>query len=275
MENNHMVRRRANVIATHLVSHEDISASATHVFPMSCSNSLNSATRRCDNRTYFARQGSSSQGCFMRQASCGQDYAQHSLPLKSTSCGNKGSKPPMFSRPAAQVEFHIPTDPPLEAPLFARPNPKSKCGKPQFHTSESITHDASKSFKWSPRMNVEESGYNHFVTLEIPGVSSDSIKVEVNEKSLIVSGNRSILSCGAGSCNSNKSAFHKQEIAQGPYQVIWPLPTDANKENVSAEIHGMFHRVLILVSIFWRRDGLLRITIPKLSGLRWLRKARI
>ncbi|XP_073058351.1 uncharacterized protein [Primulina eburnea] len=259
MENNHAVRRRANVIATHLVSHEDISASATHVFPMSCSNSLNSATRRCDNRTYFARQGSSSQGCFMRQASCGQDYAQHSLPLKSTSCGNKGSKPPMFSGPD-QAEFHIPTEPPLEAPLFARPNPKSKCGQPQFHTSESITHDfASKSFKWSPRMNVEESGYNHFVTLEIPGVSSDSIKVEINEKSLIVSGNRSTLSCGVGSCNSNKSAFHKQEIAQGPYQVIWPLPTDADKENVSAEI----------------QDGLLRITIPKLSGLRWLRKARI
>ncbi|XP_073157597.1 uncharacterized protein [Henckelia pumila] len=268
MENNQMARRRANVIAAHLVSPEDISASATHVFPMSCSNSLNSAMWRCDNRTYFARQGSASQGCFMRQAanSCGQDYAQHSLPSKSTSCGNKGAnsfEPPVFSRPA-QAEFHIPADPPLEAPLFSRPNPKSKCGQPQFHSSESNrqSHDFTpKSFKWSPRMNVEESGYNHFVTLEIPGVSSDSIKVEVNEKSLIVTGDRSTLSCGAGSRSSNKyaSSCHKREIAQGPYQVIWPLPTDANKENVSAEI----------------QDGLLRITIPKLSGLRWLRKAHI
>lgn len=196
----------------------------------------------------------------MRQASCGQDYAKHSMPLKSTGCGNKGSdsfEPPVFSSPA-QVEFCIPTDP----PLFARPNTKSKCGQPQFHSSESDIHNfASKSFKWSPRMNVEESGYNYFVTLEIPGVSSDSIKIEVNEKCLIVTGNRSALSCGAGSCNLNKSAssYHKQEISQGPYQVIWPLPTDANKENVSAEI----------------QDGLLRITIPKLSGLRWLRKAHM
>lgn len=264
MESHQIVRRRANVIAAHLVSHEDISASATHIFPMSCSNSLNSAMWRCDNRTNFARQGSSSQGCFMRQASCGQDYAQHSMPLKSTSRGNKGSnsfEPPVYSRPT-QVEFGIPADPPLEAPLFARPNPKSTSGQPQFHSSESTTHDfASKSFKWSPRMNVEESGYNHFVTLEIPGVSSDTIKVEVNKKSLIVTGNRSTLSCGAGSCNSNKcaSSYHKQEISQGPYQVTWPLPTDANKKNVSAEI----------------QDGLLRITIPKLSGLRWLRKAHI
>lgn len=72
-----------------------------------------------------------------------QDYAQHSMPLKSTSCGNKGSysfEPPVFSRPT-QVEFRIPADPPLEAPLFARPNPKSKCGQPQFHSSENNTHD--------------------------------------------------------------------------------------------------------------------------------------
>ncbi|KZV43149.1 protein trichome birefringence-like 43 [Dorcoceras hygrometricum] len=244
MENHQTVWRRATVIAAHLVSHEDISASATHVLPMSCSNSLNSAMWRCDNRTNFARQGSSSQACFMRQASCAQDYPRHSLPSRSTSWGNKGSnsfEPPVFSRPA-EAEFRHPPDPSLGTPLFARPNPKSKCGQPLYHSSESNTQDfASKGFKWSPRMNVEESGYNHFVTLEIPGVSSDSIKVEVNEKSLIVTGNRSTSFAGSGIGNSNESAssYHKQEIAQGPYQVIWPLPDDANKENVSAEIHKL------------------------------------
>ncbi|KAK6134430.1 hypothetical protein DH2020_031828 [Rehmannia glutinosa] len=215
-----VVRRRANVIAAHLASHEDISATATHVFPMSCSNSLNSVIRRYDNRTLFARQGSTSQGCYMRPASIEQGtYMQPGTPLKSSGCGNKGSnalEPPAFSRPA-QVEPGIPsvkgiqskvqgckyTECSPEAPMFSRPN--KKCGQPQFHTKERTNNFASKGVEWSPRMDVVESGYNYIVTLEIPGVSIDNIRVEVDD----------------------------------------------------------------------HRDGLLRINIPKLSGLRWLRKAHM
>ncbi|KAK6157526.1 hypothetical protein DH2020_011774 [Rehmannia glutinosa] len=278
-----VVRRRANVIAAHLASHEDISATATHVFPMkchsgsiteSCSNSLNSVIRRYDNRTLFARQGSSSQGCYMRPASVEQGtYMQPGTPLKSSSCGNKGSnalEPPAFSRPA-QVEPGIPsvkgiqsnvqgckyTECSPEAPMFSRPN--KKCGQPQFHTKERTNNIGSKGVEWSPRMDVVESGYNYIVTLEIPGVSIDNIKVEVDDHSLIVTGNRSNWSCGAASTNKSSSSYHRREILRGPYRIVWPLPTNANKENVSAQI----------------QDGLLRINIPKLSGLRWLRKAHM
>ncbi|KAI3457095.1 hypothetical protein Pfo_013758 [Paulownia fortunei] len=267
-----VVRRRANVIAAHLASHEDISATATHVFPLSCSNSLNSVIRRCDNRMYFARQGSSSQGCYMKQASREQgNYTQPGMPFNSISCGDKGSntlETPAFSRPA-QVKPGIPsvkgiqsaiqdcryTNSAPEAPMFARPN--GKCGQPPFHSKERTHNFASKGFEWSPRMDVAESGFNYVVTLEIPGVSIDNIKVEVDDQSLIVNGNRSNWSCGAANSNNSASSYHRREILQGPYRIVWPLPTNANKENVSAEI----------------QDGLLRITIPKLSGLRWLRKA--
>ncbi|KAK6134347.1 hypothetical protein DH2020_031911 [Rehmannia glutinosa] len=258
-----VVRRRANVIAAHLASHEDISATATHVFPMSCSNSLNSVIRRYDNRTLFARQGSTSQGCYMRPASIEQGtYMQPGTPLKSSGCGNKGSnalEPPAFSRPA-QVEPGIPSVKGIqskEAPMFSRPN--KKCGQPQFHTKERTNNFASKGVEWSPRMDVVESGYNYIVTLEIPGVSIDNIRVEVDDHSLIVTGNRSNWSCGAASTNKSSSSYHRREILRGPYRIVWPLPTNANKESVSAQI----------------QDGLLRINIPKLSGLRWLRKAHM
>lgn len=39
------------------------------VMPQNCSGSLNSAIRRCDNKLSFARQASSEQGFFMKQAS--------------------------------------------------------------------------------------------------------------------------------------------------------------------------------------------------------------
>lgn len=37
-------------------------------------------------------------------------------------------------------------------------------------------------FKWSPRMDVVESGRSYVATLELPGVNINSIKVEVNDQ---------------------------------------------------------------------------------------------
>lgn len=38
-----------------------------------------------------------------------------------------------------------------------------------------------------------------------------------------------------GGSNDSISTYHKREILQGPYQVVWPLPADVNKDSVSAE----------------------------------------
>ncbi|KAL2476625.1 alpha-crystallin domain 32.1 [Abeliophyllum distichum] len=267
------VRRRVNMIAAHLASHEDISATATHVFPMSCSNSLNTVMRRCDNRMYFARQGSSSQACHMRQASSGQEnITQPTMPLKSSGCANKfsNSKPPMFSRPS-RMEPTVPNvretqsavqgcryvEPSPEAPKFARPS--RNCGQRQYQCKER-RHTFESEFKWSPRMDVVESGRNYIATLELPGVNINSIKVEVNNQVLTVTGNRSIRSWKVDNCsNELSSRYHKREILQGPYHMTWSLPANVNKDAISAEF----------------LDGLLRITMPKLLGYRGLRKAQI
>ncbi|XP_041992293.1 uncharacterized protein LOC121743143 isoform X2 [Salvia splendens] len=260
-----IVRRRANIIAFHLAIHEDISATATHVFPMRCSNSLNSVIRRYDNRMYFARQGTSSQGCYMRQALHEQgNYVQPSIPSQSTDSGKKGSASldaPSYSRPAQVDPFKMDqgcgyTDPSSEGPVFARPTTEE--GKPVFQSVEKARNVAQTGSEWSPRMDVVESGFNYVITLEVPGVSRDNVKVEVDDQSLVISGNRLNWSCGGGRCSNEPiMAYHIREISQGPYHIVWPLPVNAQKDNVSAEI----------------QDGLLCITIPKLSGLRWLRKA--
>ena len=132
------VRRRINTIAGHFAAADDISRAATNIFPLNCNGSLNSVIRRSDNRMYFARQGSSSQGYFMRQAStepfrCGQA----SMPLKCGSSASEGSsnfvEAPCFSRPA-KTEPNFPNVGVIqsmvqecnlsspEPPNFARPN---------------------------------------------------------------------------------------------------------------------------------------------------------
>ncbi|XP_051125821.1 uncharacterized protein LOC127247831 isoform X2 [Andrographis paniculata] len=303
-----IVKRRVNVIAGHLASPDDVSATPGHVFPMNCSNTLNPVNLRRDNITFFARQGSGSQGGFMRQISSPQqDFSNTLNPVsrrfdnrtffarqgsdsqggfmrqetnvqfgkisKSNSCGEmqpNGPDAPAFARPA-QVKPGIPTvkstisavegcqynGNALEAPIFAKPS--IQCGQPQCQNNESTDNFTSKESEWSPKMDVVESGFNYVVTLEIPGISIDKLKVEVNNQSLIVTGHRSNWSCEAANLNKSDSLYHRREMLQGPYRVVWQLPSNANKENVSAEI----------------QDGLLRVTIPKLSALIWLRKVHV
>uniref|UniRef100_A0A2P2KCP9 Small heat-shock protein n=1 Tax=Rhizophora mucronata TaxID=61149 RepID=A0A2P2KCP9_RHIMU len=104
-------------------------------------------------------------------------------------------------------------------------------------------------------MNVAESARNYIITVEVPGVNANDIRVEVDDKNLRVLGNRSIQNwrMTAGS-RDLISAYHKREILQGPYQVAWPLPLDVNRDNVCAEFTVFLKR----------RDGLLQIIIPKL-----------
>lgn len=264
------VRRRTNIIANHLAASETISATATHLFSMNCSNSLNSAIRRCDNRMYFARQSSSSQGTFMRQASSEQaKCAQPIVPFKPCNNSNmepKRSEVPMFSRPCdfsvhnsgdIQWLLQVSNYPhnSLEPPCFAQPVKRDHPFQPinidhTFQTKERNQSLKSIGSQWSPRTDVTESGHSYIVTAELPGVSIRNIRVEVSDKNLMVIGRRSI-QCGVSNCSSENTtaAYNPRETAKGPYKIVWPLPTNVNKDSVSAEYS----------------DGLLQITIPKLS----------
>ena len=44
------------------------------------------------------------------------------------------------------------------------------------------THTYPAGIEWSPRMDVVESGVNYVLTIEIPGVNVDDIRVEIHGK---------------------------------------------------------------------------------------------
>ncbi|XP_062153049.1 uncharacterized protein LOC133861315 [Alnus glutinosa] len=304
-----VARRRIDMIAAHFAPADDIPV--TNVLPMNCSCSLNSVFQRCDNRMHFGRQGSASQGYFMRQAtieesgsvqsgvahkaqnynsilnsvirrrdngmhfarqgSASQAYfmrqatieegssAPSGVPHKSSgyerSCN--GFEAPLFSRPVrkelnlangqAMVQGCVLTIMP-EAPKFAQPSRRTN-GRKELHSQKKMHSSESDGIEWSPRMDVAESDRNYVMTVEIPGVNINDIRVEVDDQKLTVSGRRlsqywKVVGCS----NDSISTYHKREILQGPYQVVWPLPADVNKNGVSAEF----------------LDGFLQITIPKL-----------
>ncbi|XP_028113369.1 uncharacterized protein LOC114311431 [Camellia sinensis] len=262
-----LVRRRMNTIAGHFATAaaaDDIAAAASHIFPLNCSSSLNSVIRRCDNRMHFARQGSSSQACFMRQASTSTEQVSSAQPCvylnKSCGSANEGSsnafEAPLFSRPIARMQQNYPNvgsiqpvvekckSAPPEPPKFSRPNRKineqlHSCSRNRIHPFQST------GLEWSPRMDVAESGCNYILTVELPGVNINDIRVEINDQILTVVAKNSNQCWGVA---SSTDTYHKREISQGPYKVVWTLPSNLNKDGVSAEFV----------------DGLLRIAIPKL-----------
>ncbi|XP_058208717.1 uncharacterized protein LOC131321786 [Rhododendron vialii] len=259
-----VARRRMSTIGGHFASAaDDISGSATQIFPLNCTSSLNSIIQRRDNIMHFARQGSSSQACFMRQASTDQvSSAQSGVPLKSTSSTTEGSsnafEAPLFSRltsmqpnfPNATVIQAVVQDcklPRTEPPKFARPH-RSLRRLHQSPSRKKIHPFGSSGFEWSPRMDVAESRRSYVLLVELPGVSIHDIRVEASDQSLTVMGKNSDQRGRAVHSKDSASGFHKREISHGPYQVVWPLPSNANKDDISAEFV----------------DGLLRITIPKL-----------
>jgi len=262
---NASARRRIQQIACHLAAHKE--GGSALLLPMSCSGATKSMIRRFDNMVFFARQGSSSQGYFMRQVTIKQ-YPDHGevkeSQLDATSeCASNVSaacQDPMFSK---AVEFQQGSAESIESieipqqsqqniqsaaarsPLFAKPTIGSNKGNNTTPVEGHLTGQQMNSCnEWSPRMNVAESGSDYVVTIELPGVSASSIRVEVDDERLIVTGQRSTEWWRYG--NEKSAVYHKRELSEGPYRVVWNLPGNSNKDAVSAEFVDGFLQIRIL-----------------------------
>ncbi|XP_035540786.1 uncharacterized protein LOC108982757 [Juglans regia] len=288
-----VARRRINLISAHFAPSTD-DVSLTNVLPMNCSSSLNSVVRRGDNRMHFARQGSASQGYFMRQAtieershkcdsisdsvvrrcdnrmhfarqgSGSQGYfmrqasieevtsAESDVPHKSSGYESSYNifEAPLFSGPKRKEPNSAHTGQPMvqgciltmnETPKFSRPS-----GRRKLHDEKRIHSSESEGIEWTPRMDIAESGRNYVMMVEIPGVNTNDIRVEVDDQKLAVRGIRSTQDWKVAGCsNGSISSYHKREISRGPYQVVWPLPAGVNKDGISAEFLNGFLEIII------------------------------
>lgn len=150
-------------------------------------------------------------------------------------------------------------------------------------------------------MDIAESNVTYVVTVELPGVNADGIRVEVNNdrweystqwrcirdrgscltKShgwafcrLLVSGSRSGDIWVDKSKQSEEAVYHRRELARGPFRAHWLLPKNSNIDSISAEFMWVsaypscvFLLAWFLKTFFWKlsvgRDGFLRILVPK------------
>lgn len=92
-----------------------------------------------------------------------------------------------------------------------------------------------------PNMDIEASDNEYAITVEVPGVDEDNIKLELVENALTIKGEKR-----QESENKDKDVY-RVERSYGSFQRVLSLPEDANHDGIDAQF----------------KNGLLIITIPR------------
>lgn len=95
--------------------------------------------------------------------------------------------------------------------------------------------------KFMPTVDVAESPQGFEISVDLPGIKPEDVKVELQDGHLVVSGNRDCT-------NERKDKdFHCVERASGSFLRAIALPADVDSEKIDAQYE----------------HGVLRVTLPK------------
>jgi len=92
-----------------------------------------------------------------------------------------------------------------------------------------------------PSMDIEASDKEYAISVEVPGVDGDNIKLEIVENALTIKGEKKQES------EKQDKDIYRVERSYGSFQRVVSLPDDANHENIDAQF----------------KNGILTIRIPR------------
>jgi HSP20 family protein len=95
---------------------------------------------------------------------------------------------------------------------------------------------------WTPAVDLYETADRFVLSIELPGLKRDQIKIELQHEILTVRGERGVQ-------HEEGAQFHRVERGHGPFARSFSLPHPVDAEKVQAEF----------------RDGVLTVVIPKLA----------
>ena len=96
---------------------------------------------------------------------------------------------------------------------------------------------------YRPHVNTLEQETAYLLDVDLPGISKESIKIDVKDRELTISGERTLKS------EHTKDDYLKLESKYGKFSRIFTLPEDADAENITASSD----------------NGVLSLSIPKLE----------
>lgn len=94
---------------------------------------------------------------------------------------------------------------------------------------------------WSPSSDIYEDKENYVLTLDLPGIKKDNVKISYIDGHLNISGERK------NEKESKDGTYHRVERSYGKYFRSFSLPNEIRGDKIDAEF----------------KDGQLTITVPK------------
>jgi HSP20 family protein len=95
---------------------------------------------------------------------------------------------------------------------------------------------------WTPAVDLYETADRFVLSIELPGLTRDQIKIEIQQDTLTVRGDRQVRQEEGGH-------FHRVERGHGPFSRSFPLLHPVDADQIAAEF----------------RDGVLTVVVPKLA----------
>jgi HSP20 family protein len=93
---------------------------------------------------------------------------------------------------------------------------------------------------WMPPIEVKETSDNLMITAELPGIQTEDVKVEVEDQTLTIQGERK------REKKEEKEGLYRSECSYGRFLRTIPLPTGVKTDHIKAEMN----------------DGVLEIKVP-------------
>jgi len=139
--------------------------------------------------------------------------------------------PPLFSAPIQQLAQSFFSDPFFRDPWG------------HFEQMDRWFGDFSPR-RYAPNLEVSDDDKALRVTAELPGMSKDDVRLQIDDNLLIISGEKK------NEEDKKDDGVFRMERYYGYFQRAIPLPEDIDKENVDAEF----------------KKGVLTVRIPKLES---------
>lgn len=97
-----------------------------------------------------------------------------------------------------------------------------------------------------PSVDISENKKGYTIRAEIPGVEKDSVKLTIEDDTLLISGEK------LQEKEDTDGGYHCVERSYGSFQRVISLPADADQEKLEAKF----------------RNGILTITLPRKPGVK-------
>jgi len=101
--------------------------------------------------------------------------------------------------------------------------------------------DDSEMGMWNPVVDLYEKDDHYMIKAELPGVDKNDIKIDLKDRRLTLSGERSYDN------EVKEENYYRRERTYGKFQRAFTLPEDVDSEEIKAEY----------------KDGVLQIEVPK------------